>query len=197
METLLQELLAGKRRVVWSPTAAEFSADIDSPPAGLLCGAFNPLHDGHRELRRVAQRLLSGTVGYELSAHNAEKASLAHAELLARCRQFEDDLLAVTAAATFAEKAELLPETTFVVGIDTAVRIVDPRFYDSSNARMHDALSVIRDQGCRFLVAGRVWGDGFTTLGEIELPAGFVELFVEITEAEFREDISSTELRDD
>jgi Cytidylyltransferase-like len=195
MEYLLDELLSGTREVVWSSTDDQFVVDIEERPAGLLCGAFNPLHDGHRELRTVAERLLAGTVGYELSAHNVDKPSLPHGEMLARCRQFEKAVLAITAAPTFVQKASLLPETTFVVGIDTAVRIIDPRFYEASTAQMHNALSTIRDQSCRFLVAGRVIGGKFATLSDIELPAAFADLFVEIAETDFRSDLSSTGLR--
>ncbi|TWU09324.1 hypothetical protein CA54_45650 [Symmachiella macrocystis] len=195
MEYLLHELLSGTREVVWSSTDDRFVVDIDVRPAGLLCGAFNPLHNGHRELRTVAERLLVGAVGYELSAHNVDKPSLPHGEMLARSRQFEKSVLAITAAPTFVQKAALLPETTFIVGIDTAVRIVNPRFYEASTAQMHNALSTIRDQGCRFLVAGRVVGNKFATLSDIQLPVAFADLFAEIAETDFRSDLSSTGLR--
>ncbi|WP_339911999.1 hypothetical protein [Symmachiella dynata] len=195
MEYLLDELLSGTREVVWSSTDDQFVVDIHERPAGLLCGAFNPLHDGHRELRTVSQQLLRDAVGYEISIHNVEKSSLPQEEILARSRQFEKAVLAITAAPTFVQKASLLPETTFVVGIDTAVRIIDPRFYEASTAQMHNALSTIRDQGCQFLVAGRIVGDKFATLSDIELPTAFADLFAEIAETDFRSDLSSTGLR--
>lgn len=195
MEYLLHELLSGTREVVWSSTDDQFVVDIHDRPAALLCGAFNPLHDGHRELRSVSQQLLRDAVGYEISVHNVEKSSLPPEEILARSRQFEKAVLAITAAPTFVKKAALLPETTFIVGIDTAVRIVDPRFYEASQTRMLNALSAIRDQGCRFLVAGRVVGDKFATLSDIDLPTASADLFAEIAEGDFRSDISSTGLR--
>ena len=51
---------------------------------------------------------------------------------------------------TFAEKAQLFPGVVFVVGVDTAERIVQPRFYGDSEERMLQALEQIRQSGCRF-----------------------------------------------
>jgi len=196
MEHLLHDLLAGKRRVIWSPAVGKFAADVDQPPLGLLCGSFNPLHAGHRELRAVATRILGGEVGYELSIHNVEKSSLGTEQLIERCRQFAGAMTAVTTAATFVNKAELIPETTFVVGVDTAERIVDSRFYDGSERDMRQALAAIRDHACRFLVAGRLLENHFATLEHVNVPVGFADLFTEIVESDFRKDISSTALRD-
>jgi hypothetical protein len=214
-DRLLVELLDGNRGVVWSlpgsaanhaGLAAKPEVDAEtslhaaipvplSPPAGLLCGAFHPLHFGHRQMREAAVRRLGGPVYYEMSIRNVDKPPLDFLSIDRRRAQLTDEPLALTAAPTFAEKAGVLPGVTFVVGVDTAERIVHPRYYGGSEEGMHTALCRIRDAGCRFLVAGRKVGERFETLGDIELPAEFAELFTAIPPDEFRADVSSTELR--
>ena len=100
----------------------------------------------------------------------------------------------LTREPTFVLKSRLFPQTTFVVGIDTAERIVHPKYY-GSEADMLAALDEIHSHGCRFLVAGRRDEDHFYTLPDLELPAQVRDLFEELPEQEFRRDISSTELR--
>jgi hypothetical protein len=54
------------------------------------------------------------------------------------------------------DKARIFPGCWFVVGADTAERIVDPRFYGGDRDSMLLALDAIRRKGCRFLVAPRL-----------------------------------------
>lgn len=213
---LLVELLAGIRGIVWSlpdvgpehelaesstkplPCALHSSLHAAipiplSPPAGVLCGAFHPLHYGHEELRKVAESIVGGPVYYELSIRNVDKPPLDFFTVDRRRAQFTETPLALTAAPTFAEKSQVLPGVVFVVGVDTAERIVAPRYYKSGG--MEDALRQIRDAGCRFLVAGRAAAGRFITLDDLSIPAEYADLFTAIAPAEFREDISSTELR--
>jgi hypothetical protein len=81
------------------------------------------------------------------------------------------------------------------VGSDTAVRIVEPRFYGGSIEAMRAALTEIREHGVRFLVAGRLAGDRFVELAQLEIPEEFHDLFTAIPCEIFRADISSTQLR--
>ena len=60
---------------------------------------------------------------------------------------------------------------------------------------MRSALSHIGKAGSRFLVAGRLDDKSFVTLSEASIASEFSELFEELPEDEFREDISSSELR--
>jgi nicotinic acid mononucleotide adenylyltransferase len=161
----------------------------------ILSGAFNPLHDGHLGLAKAAQLALKQPLAFELAAHNADKAPLDPAEVLERLAQFAGRWPVVAShAATFVEKARLYPRTVFVVGYDTAARIVHPRYYEGSREKMREALREIRERGCHFLVAGRTGDDGrFHPAPSLSVPAGFEDLFVPMTG--FRHDISSTELR--
>merc|ERR1711916_242676 len=106
-------------------------------------------------------------------------------------------LIVTTKEQTFVDKAKVLPGRKFVVGYDTAVRIVDPRYYgDGKHEEMVAALADVYRNGGRFLVGGRLVGSSFHTLhdGSFPFPEGLPrDLFQEIPD--FRIDLSSTELR--
>jgi hypothetical protein len=169
----------------------------DAPVSGgLLPGSFNPLHAGHRQLAEAAAHYLDSSVSFELTIVNPDKGTLIAEEIERRLHQFAGwQTLILSRAALFSDKAALFPGCTFVVGYDTAVRLVNPRYYGGT-AGMHAAFEAVRAAGCRFLVAGRVQGEQFHTLHDIELPAALADLFVALPEALFRVDLSSTELRE-
>lgn len=202
---LLVDLRRGRRNVVWSLPGGELVEELgkgrteraakQQAAAGVLCGAFNPLHFGHQELRAVAEKQLGRPVYYELSLRNVDKPPLDYLTIERRRAQFIEHPLALTSAPTFAEKAQALPGVVFVVGVDTAERIVQTRYYGDSERAVLESLARIRDQGCRFLVAGRVQEGRFRTLADVAIPGGFAGLFDQIPEASFRADVSSTELR--
>ena len=81
-----------------------------------------------------------------------------------------------------------------VIGYDTAERLIDPRYYGSEAAR-DAAFARIRARGCSFLVAGRAIDGVARTLRDLHPPGALRDLFVELPEALFRVDVSSTELR--
>lgn len=171
--------------------------EADAPMEGaVLPGSFDPLHEGHERLARVAAKTLSRPVAFELSVLNVDKPPLTEAEVLGRVGQFKGKWPVVaTRALKFYQKARLFPGCTFVIGWDTAVRLVDPKYYGGDEQRMVTALREIRGHGCGFLVAGRVEGGAFRTLAGIAIPDEFRGMFRGLTEREFRADISSTELR--
>ena len=172
-----------------SPAAAQ--------PAAVLPGSFNPLHHGHRSLAAAAARRFGAGVHFELSVANVDKPDLDADDVARRVRQFAGvGPVWVTRAATFAAKADLFPGAAFVLGWDTAVRLIDPRYYGYDPAARDAALRVLADRGCRVLVGGRIDAGGvFRAWDEAGVAAGFADLFEPIPEAAFRADVSSTELR--
>ena len=163
---------------------------------GVLSGSFNPLHRGHTRLDNAASAILGVPVAYEISITNVDKPPLELGEVRERVAQFAGrSEVVVTRATVFYEKARILPGCTFVIGVDTMRRVIDPKYYGGSRGKMLSTLEEMRELGCSFLVAGRVDGSEFRTLGDVPVPAEFEGMFREIPESEFREDLSSTDLR--
>ena len=172
-------------------------ASADEPfRGGVLSGSFNPLHEGHVELAEVASRLLEKPVAYELSVANVDKPPLSHDEVKRRVAQFSGrGSVVLTRVPVFYEKSILLPGCTFIIGVDTAIRLFDPRYYGDSQTRMFLAMEQMMQHRCSFLVAGRIKGDRFLTLSDVRIPEGFERMFEAIPESAFRSDISSTQIR--
>ena len=200
------------------------SPDCSPTPRIVFPGAFNPLHDGHRHMAQWASDHLGHPVAFELSIENVDKPPLDFLEIETRGRQFEpppgapssDDSVSagdpaasdnpasaggnplwLTRAPTFVAKSGQFPDATFVVGADTIVRIADPKYYGDSVANRDVALQTLRDNGARFLVFGRLLSDSreFRTLDQLAIPPALLALCSAVPATEFREDVSSTELR--
>ena len=54
--------------------------------------------------------------------------------------------------------------------MDTAERLVAPRYYGHDEARMHDALETMGRAGHEFLVAPRAGEGGLRTLRDVAVP---------------------------
>ncbi len=191
----LAAFLAGARPALLVEPDGRVRTDAPPPPL-LLPGSFNPLHHGHTALAEVAAATVGAPAAFELTVVNADKPGLADEEVRRRLEQFAwRARLWLTRAPTFPEKARLFPGATFVVGADTAARIVEPRFYGGEAGR-DAALADFRSRGCRFLVAGRADGEGrFVALDDLTIPGPHRDLFAGIPGDPFRVDVSSTDLR--
>lgn len=150
---------------------------------------------------QAAQDVAAGEwSAFEICVRNADKGLISRQDLDSRLAAFAERGLRVflTDATLFPDKAALFPHCTFALGFDTAVRLLDAKYYGGSEARMVEEMRRVARHGCGFVVAGRsVAGGGFCTLEDVSMPVAVraLGLFRDIPAANFREDVSSTQLR--
>mmetsp|Transcript_16216 Transcript_16216/g.21213 ORF Transcript_16216/g.21213 Transcript_16216/m.21213 type:complete len:157 (-) Transcript_16216:2352-2822(-) len=101
----------------------------------------------------------------------------------------------LTRTPLYVDKARLLAPCDFVVGADTATRILDPKYYGQVGVAA--TLDVIRNLDCGFIVAGRydTQAQAFVNVDNALANAPISHRDMFSTLSKFRYDISSTEIR--
>ena len=79
---------------------------------------------------------------------------------------------------------------------DLTTRIINPKYYDNSVDNMINQLTEIKQLKCSFVIASRCIDGSLLTLKDLKLPKLFTDIFHELPVELFREDISSTKIRD-
>ena len=195
MDTI-DRLLAGELDRVTAQPDGQMMLSAPTPLV-LLPGSFNPMHAGHVLLARVAEEFRQQPLAFEISVTNVDKPPLAGETVRHRLAQFAwKSPVELTRAPTFVEKARLFPSAAFVIGADTAERLVAPKYDGDEEGRMHGALEEIGSSGASFLVAVRIDAGGrLRALSDIPVPRRYADLFTEIPEHRFRLDTSSSAIR--
>lgn len=188
----LSQLLVGQHSIV-EYTQSTYQARTISN-ATILSGSFNPLHDGHRALLHTAISVTGKPGSFELSVINVDKPTIPYHVVRQRAIQFNTPSLLLSRAPRFIDKAQLMPGSTFVLGYDTAIRLLDRKYYVNGN--IDDMFRQIANTGCTFLVAGRrMEGQPFQLFDVESVPTRWRHLFETLDEATFRYDISSSQIR--
>ena len=152
----------------------------NSYPSGprklIFPGSFNPFHDGHIHMAKVAKEICppewkgEDRVYYEISIHNVDKPWLTYKAVFDRHKNYEaiktdHTGICFTNAPTFVQKAQVFPGCTFVVGYDTFVRICDCKYYKDEHDRKA-CLKTLEDADVHWIVFPRKKADG--TISTVE-----------------------------
>jgi hypothetical protein len=179
-----------------------------------LPGSFNPLHNAHSGvLNDSIAKVNNGKGIYDLSVFNVDKGSISIDTILERLEQFKTTIhpIMITNAPRFIDKARLFPGISYVIGIDTAIRLIDPVYTDGNLNKMMSTLFEIFSNGTKFFVNpinfdtaginpkyGLVkQSNGIVTLEDINhfIPSFFREYFIGLDIKPEYASVSSSEIR--
>jgi hypothetical protein len=178
--------------VVLDPDGRTLGLEALSPEQHIIFpGSFNPLHYGHDLCAQAVSAISGKNVVFEIAAANADKSAIDREALAGRALQFRGrwPVLVSEGLPLFIDKARVYGGFSFILGLDTAVRLFDSRYFGSEVER--DAIvDELRVLGVRFFVCER--GDDPLALPALLADPRFDGLYVPV---QVRFPISSSEIR--
>lgn len=126
-------------------------------PELIYSGSFNPPHEGHFEIAKIAEKITKRSLQFEISITNYSKGNVNPMDLYMRQHDLLGEMICnvvFTNAPTYIEKIKLFPNSIFVVGMDTLMRMHDANLdalIDLVKSTNVSFLAFER-QGCPFLM---------------------------------------------
>lgn len=184
LRQMLPQLVSGRLRRIHINKDLDICDKPSAECRGIVFpGFFDPLHEGHFEMGRAAMEKTKRPLLYELSVTNVDKPPLPVEVVEERAEQFRGRAECVlTSAPRFIDKARLFPGCSFLIGADTASRLVMPQYYQNDKVEMERAMDEMRSLGCSFLVAARLVKGKFETLETLlpSLPQQYSPMFIPV-----------------
>ena len=127
----------------------------------VFSGSFDPCHKNHVFMAMCASKEYNAPVHFEISLTNVDKPPIDFISLSQRLdslRKYKDEAfmggVCLTNAPLFLQKADLFPNSTFIIGADTFNRLFDAKYYDGTV----DTPAILRhfkEKNARFMVFRR------------------------------------------
>lgn len=162
-------------------------------------GSFNPIHDGHRDIGWKVCNITNQDPVYMITADSLHKKSLSVPEMLDRVAGIRleryglypySGLLFTQNDPLFIDKAQKFPGCSFIIGYDTAERMLDPKWGPEIIPMLHE----FRKYKTTFYVCGRIINSELKTIKDLNYPSYFNDLFIEVPNTGTEH--SSTKIRD-
>jgi nicotinic acid mononucleotide adenylyltransferase len=125
---------------------------------GIYCGSWNPVHEGHLQIREMAAKILKKPVVMELSVNNSDKGQMDFIEIRNRIKNLGPMGFVLTGSRLYVDKVRAIKRSwgadkklIFVMGADTWNRMWDEK-YGFSRSELRDFFLA---HGVKFLVFGR------------------------------------------
>lgn len=173
----------------------EKDKDISHSHKVILSGSFDPCHRKHIEMAKIASEKYGVPVHFEISLTNVDKPPMDYISLEDRISsiqecydpEFMGDVF-VTNTPLFAQKANIFPESTFILGADTMERLFNAKYYRPQDTTQ-SLYRHFKEKGIDFLVFNRKGA-------EINISPEVRDIITIVPENEYIDDgISSTQIR--
>jgi len=123
----------------------------------ILPGSFNPIHDGHISMLQNACALNHTDGIFEMCVVNADKPPLSFDEIIARIATFNSKPVVLTNAPLFTDKDKLFPGVSYAIGVDTAIRLINPKYTHGDGDLMIENILKMTFNNTKFYVGSRLF----------------------------------------